>query len=362
VSQLKSILPHFHAIPDPASGTAILFLGFSGNLIPPDLIGSLFSIFCSRNGYPDNGGRVFRGKSGTQEVAVIRARPGALIGFPNSSNVWDSADSLCLKIEKDFTVELVAKSAPEPSVWSSVEFMVRTVDDEELIEIFGNCDLPTWLRSILDAQLRCWHKYNPDAYFRFTPGPLNSEELERCIRTAPYHALARWKNELSTRPKDQITDCMRRSRSGAVAFCLERIRPSRREKRILRHTHDALKHALEKLTDDEIIKCSEGSPYLTLEAHSRISPVLMAEVFPRVIPQVRIPFECLPPGLEVHILESIAKFPSVWINHYGSLTKAMELLTVCLGICPDGETVGALLARMDPSGKKSFTEYIATRL
>ena len=66
--------------------------------------------------------------------------------------------------------------------------------------------------------------------------------------------------------------------------------------------------------------------------------------------------------LESDILESIAKFPSLWLDQYGTFVIAMDQIAKHLSIIPDGRTLEKLYHRMDPAGKDAYFHFMADRL
>lgn len=153
---------------------------------------------------------------------------------------------------------------------------------------------------------------------------------------------------------------MQRSPAGAVAFCIERIPPSRRKALIFQYAAEALTHAAEKLTEEEMLRSATREPRLALRMREKYHPALRARMLIVVIPMVRFTLEYLPPDLEPDILKSIAMFPSVWLAHYGSFTTVMDVLANHLSIRPTEAMILSLLQRMDPSEVAAFCEYMAT--
>jgi hypothetical protein len=242
---------------------------------------------------------------------------------------------------------------------SDSQTSLHTFHDDELLPFFADLNLPSWLKTILDAQLYYWDKHHAETYYRYTPWPVWGEEFARCIKAAPYWALARWKRKLFPH---QIDYCKMRSGAGTVAFCLDRITPRFRNSSLGLYAEDALAHAFGQMTEDEILFCSEKEPFAALRWRRNFPPDLRAKVLAHVVPMDEWDGTELPAGLEEDILESIASFPAVWLRRYGCLCNAMERIAKHLSIQPDGPTALALYERMDPTGRESFRRYLSSRI
>jgi hypothetical protein len=234
-----------------------------------------------------------------------------------------------------------------------------TLEEADLVSTFADMNLPAWLRETLDSQLVFWNKHHAKTYYQFTPWPVIGEEFARCVRAAPYWALARWQGQLFS---PQIAYCMQRSPAGAVAYAIKRIPQAKRKDLILRFAGEALAHAADKLTDDEILACAQEDPYSALRERRKFIPEFRARILAQVIPMVRLSPVCIPGGLESDILESIAKFPSLWLDQYGTFVIAMDQIAKHLSIIPDGRTLEKLYHRMDPAGKDAYFHFMADRL
>jgi hypothetical protein len=234
-----------------------------------------------------------------------------------------------------------------------------TLADDDLAATFADTTLPPWLRERLDSQLVFWNRHHAETYYQFTPWPVIGEEFTRCVRAAPYWALARWQGQLFS---PQIAYCMQRSPAGAVAYAIKRIPLARRKNLILRFAGEALAHAADKLTDDEILACAQEDPYSVLRERRKFIPEFRAKMLAQVIPMVRLSPVSVPGGLESDILESIAKFPSLWLDQYDTFVIAMDQIAKHLSIIPDGRTLEKLYHRMDPAGKDAYFHFMADRL
>ena len=230
----QTITPQIHVIPDPDSVSAVFFFGFPASQFTRELI-EIHGCSPAPGGYHyRHSGRVLGGESGTPFVLVIRAGPGTLIEMTPSKCDLNYACPIRLQVRNDWKLEQpFTQQTPQisPSIAMSLQncrdhnTTPMTLADDDLVAIFADMTLPTWLREVLDSQLVYWDKHHAETYYQFTPWPVRGQEFERCVKAAPYWALARWKTELYPHQRNY---CMRRSPAAAVAFCLEHIPPGQR--------------------------------------------------------------------------------------------------------------------------------------
>jgi hypothetical protein len=361
-------LPQIHFIPDQNNHSALFFVHIPASTFPQELIEIQgFSTGPGGTVYRHSG-RVFSGEAGSQIVLVIRAGPGTIIELTASERTSVSDVTIRMAVNNDFNLApTAARSSPPvipsitmPGLNNRHAYNSRmSVLDNDLLAIFADRNLPTWLRDVLDTQLEYWKKHHAETYYQFTPWAVVGEEFRRCVRAAPFWALARWKRDLFP---SQITHCMQRSPAGAVAFATERIGVATRKSLLSRYPGEALTHAADKLTDDEILTCAERDPHAVIQHRRKLAPDIRARVLSNAIPMVRMPPECIPSGLETDILDSIASFPLVWLDRYGSFVTAMEKIASHLSIHPDGVALRELQQTMDPSGREAFFHLIADRI
>jgi hypothetical protein len=364
----QTISPQFHVIPDRESASAVFFFSFPFSQFPRELM-EIHGVSPTTGGnHYRHSGRVIGGESGTPFALVIRAGPGTLIEMTPSERGSNFPLPIRLEVRNDMKIEL-ANSRRSFRIVSPIAMNLRssrnlnstamTLEDADLVSTFADMNLPAWLRETLDSQLVFWNKHHAKTYYQFTPWPVIGEEFARCVRAAPYWALARWQGQLFS---PQIAYCMQRSPAGAVAYAIKRIPQAKRKDLILRFAGEALAHAADKLTDDEILACAQEDPYSALRERRKFIPEFRARILAQVIPMVRLSPVCIPGGLESDILESIAKFPSLWLDQYGTFVIAMDQIAKHLSIIPDGRTLEKLYHRMDPAGKDAYFHFMADRL
>ncbi len=364
----QTISPHIHILPDKNSSSAVFFFGFAASQFPRELI-EIHGVSPATGGnHYRHSGRVLGGESGTPFALVVRAGPGTLIEMTPSERTPDFACPIRLQVGTDLKIApaiIQRRHQNVPSIamnlrnFHNYNFTPMTLADDDLVAIIADETLPTWLREVLDSQLVYWYKHHAETYYQFTPWPVIGEEFARCVRAAPYWALARWQGQLFP---SHIAYCMQRSPAGAVAFAIKRIARVKRKDLLLQFAGEALAHASDKLTAAEILTCAQKDPYSVLRHRSKFFPAIRARMLSRVVPLVRMSPACIPRGLESDILESIAKFPLVWLGQFGTFVIAMDQIAKHLSIIPDGRTLEKLYHRMDPAGKDAFFHFMADRL
>lgn len=230
----QTITPQIHVIPDPDSVSAVFFFGFPASQFTRELIEIHGCSPAPGGTHYRHSGRVLGGDSNSPFVLIVRAGPGSMIELSTCEKTLNFAFPLRLQVGQDLTIE-PAMTRSRISVHRSVAMTLlstrdhnptqMTLADDDLLAIFADMTLPTWLREVLDSQLVYWDKHHTETYYQFTPWPVRGQEFERCVKAAPYWALARWKTELYPHQRNY---CMRRSPAAAVAFCLEHIPPGQR--------------------------------------------------------------------------------------------------------------------------------------
>lgn len=361
-------LPQIHIVLDQNSDSALFFVHIPASTFPRELIEIHGFSTAPRGTIYRHSGRVFSGEPGNPIVLVIRAGPGTIIELTASERTSVSDVPIRMAVGHDFNLAPTAarRRLPVIPTITMPGFNNRhaynnrmSVVDNDLLALFADRNLPLWIRNVFDAQLEYWKIHHAETYYQFTPWAVVGEEFRRCVRAAPYWALARWKRDLFP---SQIAHCMQRSPAGAVAFATERIGIATRKSLLSRFPGEALAHAADKLTDAEILTCGGRDPHAAIQQRRKLAPAIRARVLSNAIPMVRLPPECIPPGLESDILDAIASFPSVWLDRYGSFVTVMEKIASHLSIHPDGAALRELQQRMDPSGREAFFHLIADRI
>ena len=190
---------------------------------------------------------------------------------------------------------------------------------------------------------------------------MDDSDLQHCVDSAPYQALARWQNLLAPH---QIQQCVRSSPTGAVRFAFDAIPLYLRSEYLAENPSTAIYTAAEKLTDEELLLCIVGDPHTALKLKSGFSTERKAIVLANSYWSYwrEHTYEGLNDFRE-EVMESIKSHPRVWISaHEGRFEPIIDgiKLHLChqlgyLDLLDLNETI-------DASGKGALAEYIASQI
>ena len=318
------------------------------------------------------GGRVFGHALGTTCALLVKVTPGSLIQTvewrPDSGHM---AEGIC-QIGTDYEVIPIEAGKREFSR-ADIDTILRfspanelgplVLTDSDLTHLFSGGQ-PPWLQGIVDAQLLHDRVHNVARFYQFTPWPVNWDDIWRCVKAAPYWALARWKDRLTPY---QLARCIRKSPRGAVSFATGHLPVALRKEYLEKYAADALLHAADKLTVDELLRCAAKAPRpaLTPGCRQRLPPPLRATLLAGHYHLIRRG-EMNEPihDLQRDILESVVEFPAEWlaVPHHGDFSRVMGGLADHLSIRPKGTVLIEMLSRMDPTYQKAFAEYLGSSI
>lgn len=266
-----------------------------------------------------------------------------------------------IKLKCEAIPPLLLQSDPIPKNSLAQQESLEISDDD--LSLLFSITAPQWLELILLSQLEYWRVHHVENFCQFTPGPLNSEELWRCAKGAPFWALARWKKYL--RPS-QIDYCARRSARGAILYAIDRISGYARQKALDEFPAEALFNSPEKLTNRELLKCAAKQPQSVFEeiCRNRIPPARRAQLWSSVCrpTSARLTFD-FSGSLRRDVLESIAAYPLVWLSSRPKgFAELFRRLDRHLSIRLEGDELNQLIENINPSGKVQLFDYIASEL
>ena len=357
--------PRHHLIHDPKNHSAILIIEShaNGSANPP-------SIHClSRAGNSEittHPGQILG--SGESKLMITRVRPGVIIETMEHRHAGD------LDLERHYSVgpelEVIPVASGNGMLAGDHLLSIRLpshrlpvpdtgtgISDNELVALFGNQLLPSWVMSVLDRQLEYWNVHHLENYYRYMPGRPIGPEFARCIKAAPFWALARWKDDLFP---GQRSYCMRRSPAGAVAFCIERIPPARRPHLLARNPEAALRHGFHRLNEKELAICVTAEPAMAMAMARGFTPASRARLLGTVVKHCTPGLPYRPNALLAAILDSITEAPESWLQNFeGSFITAFETLDRNLKIRPSGETLLAISKRLPPDKQAPLLEVVA---
>ncbi len=232
------------------------------------------------------------------------------------------------------------------------------IRDGDLENLFSRKQ-PAWLQMILDAQLEHWRVHHVGHYYHYMTRQPSRHDIYRCVRGAPFWALARFKDRLSP---IQRSICARKSPSGAICFAIESFPPVTRRRHYLRYPDDVIRHASQQLPDDDLILCVNQAPMTAIEHCLAMTPGQRALVLATVnIKTPRCGLIPPPPRLKRWVVESLSDCPAVWLAvHQGCFANVARRLGDRLGVSLGPTELLEIHGRMEPSCRESLIRYIAS--
>lgn len=357
--------PRHHLIRDPASGSSILIIEShtNGSQNPP------FIKCLSRDG--TGAITAYPGKTlgaGESKLLITRVRPGSIVETMEFQHAGDSGlwryftfgteleiipiASGIRKLADDNLQSLPSLSNGGPDSNTGIVIL-----DNDLSCLFTNKNLPSWARSILNAQLEYWNVHHVENYYRYMPGKPIGPEFARCIKAAPFWALARWKRDLYP---NQRNYCMRRSPAGAVAFCVEKIPPGRRPQMLAQNPEAALRHGFDLLGEKDIAVCVTAAPSMALAMARGYTPTARARLLGSVIKHCKRGLPYHTTELQTAIFQSIEESPESWLENFDdSFITAFKKMAQNLGIRPSGESLIEFSKKFAPDKQARLLEVVA---
>ena len=317
-------------------------------------------------------GRVFGHALGANCALLVKVTPGSLIkivewrperGYMTGGFCQIGPDYELIPIESGkreisrAEIDSILGSTPVDELGSLV------LADSDLSLLFSGGQ-PPWLQEIVDAQLLHDRVHYVARFYQFTPWPVDSDDIWRCVKAAPYWALSRWKDRLT---HYQLMRCIHKSPRGTVSFAIGHLPVAPRKAQLEQYAADALLHAADKLTDDELLRCAAKAPRpaLTPGCRRRLPPMLRATLLAEHYRLIRRgEMEEPLQDLQRDIIESLIEFPAEWLAapHHGDFNRVMTGLADHLSIRPKGAVLIEMLNRMAPKYRQAFAEYLGSTI
>jgi hypothetical protein len=357
--------PRHHLIRDPASRSSIL-------IIESDTNGSqnqpfINSLYRSATGtITAHPGKTLG--AGESKLLINRVLPGIMIETMEFRHAGDSGFWRYFTIGTEWEIIPIASGIRKLAadhiqalLWLSNGVPVPNTGIEilenDLSRLFPDNNLPLWARSVLDLQLEYWNVHHVENYYRFMPGQPIGPEYARCIKAAPFWALARWKTDLYP---DQRNYCMRRSPAAAVAFCVEKIPPGRRPQMLAQNPETALRLGFERLEEKDIAVCVTAAPSMALAMACGYTPTARARLLGSVVKHCKRGLPYHTTQLQTAIFQSIEEAPESWLEIFGdSFIPAFEKMDRNLGIRPSGEILIEFSKKLAAEKQARLLEVVA---
>lgn len=313
---------------------------------------------------PMNHGRVFSAGEHGDCCLVARATPGDLIAIAEPRLQERGLDWVYFVVADNYVPTVVERNRKMgyleiqryfSDCLAPLSTSLELTDG--ILRILFQSSQPSWLESILTAQLADWKWRDPAAYANFTPTVPDPLELDRCVTAAPSIMLERWMELLD---QNQLAKCVGLSPEGAVRYALDRIPNRLLEDYLIRHAAIALEHCRARLSGPDWAACASALPTETYKLRmtlpSREQAYILATVY-----QILwcLPFANPSFGERMEILESIREHADVWLTtHEDSFGQMFAKLERFARIRPNHDLIHALMHHEDEAVRRKILESI----
>ena len=344
-------------------GTALLvFAAHCGNR---DRIPQINRFYRAQGAFcPMDHGRVLTAGGQRACCLVIRTGPGDILAIAEPRHHKQGLDWVFFAVGEDFSLTVIEDGRKmdyteiHQILLDSKTQMTGPlkVTDGDLRRLFQG-SVPSWLDSILEAQLDDWRERDPAAFANYTPKAPNLRDLGRCITAAPCIMLERWKGLLNDH---QMARCIRLSPEGAVRYALERIPAELREEYLIQHATTALEYCKSELSGSDWAACASVLPKetykLRMSQPSRDQAYILGTVFEMLW---ILPFANPGAGERSEILESIREHPDVWLSlHQSDFGLLFDRLERFAKIQPSQSLLHSLMNHEDEEVRRKVFEYV----
>ena len=349
------------------NGTALLI--FESHCGDRSRIPDVVRFYKARSEFtPMDRGRMFAAGARRNCCLVTKATPGDLIVIAEPRYREARLDWFLFAVGEDFVPQTIGKGRkPTYSEIHEILSNTQTRPHESLLLTNGDlrrlfqAHVPSWLESILSAQLDRWRALDPAAFVNFTPSAPDPGDLDRCITASPYTMLERWKALLDQR---MLTRCIGLSPEGAVRYALDQIPDHLRKDYLFGNAALALELWQAELSETDWCICAQALPKETYDLRMSLSTRKRACVLATVYKILwMLPFVNPSTGERKEILESILEHPDVWLSlHQSSFSQMFGKLGLLASIRPGTHEIHSLMNHSNEEVRNRLHEYIATHL
>ncbi len=234
------------------------------------------------------------------------------------------------------------------------------VSDENLVTFFSQRH-PQWLQKIADQQIRHWQLHKPEKFYRFAPAIIIGENIQHCVKIAPFAALARFQDFMNP---NQLAQCMLKSPIGAVMFAVDKIPSNTRDNHLIDYAKYALLHSTEKLSDADLNLCSSVEMFTAYQIRNLMpsdrKAILLANSY-----MIAFVENHGRPMDNVHeeIRASMIEFPAQWrASDPGGFPSILNGLKDFAFMDYDPLIIATLLETAAPEDKQALAEFISSRV
>jgi hypothetical protein len=317
---------------------------------------------------PMDKGRVFAGESRRNCCLVIKAQPGDLIVIAEPRHRGSQLDWLFFRIGEDFVPHTIEQG--RKPCYSEIREILsgkqtrpsesHDLTDSDLRRLF-KAHVPSWLGSILAAQIEGWRQRDLAAFANFTPTAPAPGDLDSCVTVSPSIMLERWQTVLDER---LLARCIRLSPEGAVRYALIEIPDHLREDYLYDNAAIALDVCRAELSETDWCIVARVLPRETYNLRMSLDTRKRAHIFATLYAILwMLPFANPSPGERKEILESILEHPDIWLSlHRSSFIQLFGKLERLASISPDLPEIDLLVNHHEDEVRNKIHEYIASQL
>lgn len=309
-------------------------------------------------------GRVLTAGGQRDCCLVIRTRPGDILAIAEPRRNEQGLDWVFFAVFEDFSLRVIEGGRKmdyteiHQILLDSKSQMTGPlkVTDGHLRRLFQG-SVPSWLDSILAAQLDDWWARDPAAFVNYSPKAPDLRDLDRFITTAPRIMLERWQGLLDDH---QLAHCIRLSPEGAVRYALGKIPADLREDYLVQHATTALEYCRSELSGPDWAACASVLPKETYKLRMSLPSRDQAHILATVYDMLwLLPFVNPSASDRMEILDSIRQHPDVWLSlHQSDFGLLFDRLERFAKIQPSQSLIHSLIHHEDEEVRRKVFEYV----
>ena len=366
LNTIESLNMKYNVEPRP-EGTAILSIR-SSPLIDPNRKPQIWRFFPrTKTSAAMSTGAALGRESGKTCVLVVQVLPQDLICIREKMRGIDAHRWRYFRVAPDF--QLIQLNLPNRCISQeecSGLLQIEEIDEHDQIDFNDEAlraylaqEHPSWLRTILDRQIRHWKMHKPDNFFRLAPSEQAGENIALCVEISPQAALARFQDCLD---ETQLSLCIAQSPKAAAMFALDRVSDYERRKLLENHTAEALLYSSAILSDREIAFCAKHDPFSAFRVRKKLAPrhhaIVLAHSYLIANPYTLVGSWT---KLQEEVRDSLMGFTEQWraSDPYGfpSIFSGLETyLEMKINQIP----IGSLLKDANPDDRQDIADYVAS--
>jgi len=234
------------------------------------------------------------------------------------------------------------------------------VSDDDLVTFFSQRH-PQWLQTIADQQINHWQLHKTEKFYRFAPATIVGNNIQCCVKVAPFAALARFQNLMSP---NQLAQCISKSPIGAVMFAVDKIDTNIRDTYLIDYAKYALLHSIKELSDADLNLCSSVDMFTAYQIRNLMPSdrraILLANSYMiAFFENYGRPMD----NVDEEIRASIIEYPVQWrASDSGGFPSILNGLKDYAYMDYDPLIIAALFEKAEPEDQRILAEFISARV